>query len=197
MTQSPTTRLQDLLDLPPEQWDADARRQVVALAYGRLCLLARKILYEDFPRLKNVHGSGSVVNEAALRLLKTLDQVHPRTAREFFLLAAQNVRWVLLDMARKARQPQPVVLAEAVEQAVDPHAEIDPAKAAMWAELHQQVETLPEMQRKVVHCLLYLGMSQAEAAQLLEVHPRQISRLWLSARLHLARALPVGPGETI
>jgi RNA polymerase sigma factor (sigma-70 family) len=192
MSDSPTTQLQALLDLPPHQWDAEARRQVIGLAYGRLCLLARKILYEDFPRLGKVHASGSIVNEAVLRLLKALDQVHPPTAREFFLLAAQTVRWVLLDLARKARRPGAVALPDVIEQAADPHAELDPARAAMWAEVHQRVEHLPEPQRAVAHCLLYLGLSQADTAQLLKIHPRQVSRLWLSARLQLAEVLPPG-----
>jgi RNA polymerase sigma factor (sigma-70 family) len=190
MSESPTNQLQALLDLPPEQWDTDARRQLLGLAYGRLCLLARKILYEDFPRLGKVHASGSVVNEAVLRLFKALDQVHPRTAREFFLLAAQTVRWVLLDLARKARRPRPAGMPEVVEQAVDPHAEFDPARAAMWAELHQRVEHLPEPDRSVANCLLYLGLSQADTAQLLKLHPRQVSRLWLRVRLQLAEGLP-------
>jgi RNA polymerase sigma factor (sigma-70 family) len=189
MSVGPTTKLELLLARPPEQWDGAARSQLLALAHDRLCLLARKILYEDFPRLKNLHASGSVVNEAVLRLLKALDQVHPRSTREFFLLAAQTIRWVLLDMARKARH-EATGRPEAVELAADPARQIDPLRAAMWAELHQRVESLPEQQQSVAHCLLYLGLSQAETAHLLTLHPRQVSRLWLRARLQLAEVLP-------
>ena len=42
----------------------------------------------------------------------------------------------------------------------------------------------------------YLDLTQAEIATLLNLHPRQVSRLWVAAADRLAAALPDADGPT-
>ena len=42
-----------------------------------------------------------LANEASLKLFEALADVHPETVPDFFRLAAQRMRWLLLDLARR------------------------------------------------------------------------------------------------
>src|SRR5262249_8460459 len=61
----------------------------------------------------------------------------------------------------------------------------DPTRLARWSEFHRKIETLPEEEREVFDLVWYQGLSQAEAADLLQVSERTIKRRWQSARLKL------------
>ena len=60
---------------------------------------------------------------------------------------------------------------------------------ALLTEFHEQIEKLPEDQRRVFELHYYGDFSQAEIAQMLGVHRKQVSRLWLAATGRLARWL--------
>jgi RNA polymerase sigma factor (sigma-70 family) len=59
----------------------------------------------------------------------------------------------------------------------------------MLTEFHQQVETLPVDLRTVFELRYYGGYTQAEIAQILSLHPKQVSRRWLAATGRLSRWL--------
>jgi RNA polymerase sigma-70 factor (ECF subfamily) len=62
------------------------------------------------------------------------------------------------------------------------------------------VEALPEGERAVFDLLWYQGLTQAEAAVVLNVSEPTIRRRWRSARLHLHEALggeAPGAGATV
>ena len=44
-----------------------------------------------------------------------------------------------------------------------------PLRLAEWTELHERIAALPELERETVELLLYRGLSQADAARLMEV----------------------------
>jgi DNA-directed RNA polymerase specialized sigma24 family protein len=53
---------------------------------------------------------------------------------------------------------------------------------------------LPEPEREVFEMHYYLGIPQAEIARLLDLHPRKISYLWVSATDILAQHLSGSEG---
>ena len=57
--------------------------------------------------------------------------------------------------------------------------------SAAWKELHEQVDGLPEDQREVVGLVFYQGMTQVEAAQILEVTVRTVQNRLKSATFAL------------
>src|SRR3974377_1737744 len=80
--------------------DEAARREIIDRTYERLRRLAAVILNESFPRLKDTPAlldTTDVTNEAALKLYEALAEIQPATGRDFFRLAAQRIRWLLLD----------------------------------------------------------------------------------------------------
>jgi RNA polymerase sigma factor (sigma-70 family) len=196
MASDQATHLQQLLE-HLRRGDDSARRELVGCAYERLRLLARKILHEDFPRFENLHETGSVLDEVALRLLKALEQEAPGTVRGFFALAAKKTREVLLDLARRDRRRGGEARREGAAQAADASQSTypdeaadsshDPARLAQWTEFHQKVDELPQEQREVVDLHWYQGLTQAETALLLGITQKEVSRLWIKA----TRKLPV------
>jgi RNA polymerase sigma-70 factor (ECF subfamily) len=159
-------------------------------------------MLRDFPRVHRWEQTDDVLQGAALRLLRTLTDVQPADAADFFRLAGLNVRRELLDLAKHYYGPLGLGAHHAtVEQRPDQSAtsaqrnepadasDDGPERLAAWTEFHQQVERLPEEEREVFSLLWYQGLTQAEAAEVLGVSDRTIKRRWQTARLHLHDAL--------
>jgi RNA polymerase sigma factor (sigma-70 family) len=185
-----TLRLQSLLDRM-NAGDPAARRELIARAYDRLRLLAGAILNRSFPTLRNRHDLDSVLHDSYIRLVQALDSVTAPTVADFFRLAARKINHVLLDLIdRHRRHGRGDGLSGFA--ADPPDQSHDPARLALWAEFHAQAARLPDGPREVFELQYYLDLSQAEIAVLLNLHPRKVSRLWQSAKDHLAAALPDG-----
>jgi RNA polymerase sigma factor (sigma-70 family) len=196
---SQTRQIQDWIDRL-RAGDESARDRLIDCAYQRMMHLARKML-RDFPRVHRWEQTDDVLQGAALRLLRTLADVQPATAADFFRLAGLNVRRELLDLAKHYYGPLGLGAHHAsVEQPRDQSGtsvlggekageSLQPDRLAAWTEFHQQVERLPEEEREVFSLLWYQGLSQAEAAEVLGVSERTIKRRWQMARLHLHEAL--------
>jgi RNA polymerase sigma-70 factor (ECF subfamily) len=185
-----TSQLEPLLDRA-NRGDDSARQALVGRAYQRLSYLAKRMLHHDFPRLKRAHGTGSLVHKAAIGILEALQVIRPPTVRDFFRLAAQHMRWVLLDWARNL-PPEPLPLDLGVNDPPAP-ADCQPGKdftdpewREAWAELHQQAEKLPPQERDVFDLVGYGGLTQAEAARSLNLSPRTVRYRWNKACLLLA-----------
>jgi RNA polymerase sigma factor (sigma-70 family) len=169
-----------------------AQRELLDRACARLRRLAGTMFAGSFPALRDRHELDSVVHEAWLRLFQALEQVEPPTVADFFRLAAHKIRQVLLDMAdgqrrRAARAASgrggdagPDALTFASDQT------LDPVRLALWSEFHARVANLPEDERKVFELHYYLELPQAQIAQMLNLHARKVSYLWVSSIHRLA-----------
>lgn len=179
------------------QGDDSARRALLERVYHRLCRIAAATLHAEFPRLRDHHELHSVVDQAWIRLLEALETTQPATAEEFYSLMFHKVRHVLLDLARrKSREDARVRQApggrddsNSPSRFEPGDATDDPALLAFWTEFHQEVANLPDSERAVFDFHYYAEFPQAEIAQLLNLHPKQASRLWLSATGKLGRWL--------
>jgi RNA polymerase sigma factor (sigma-70 family) len=186
--------LQGLLDRL-RQGDREARRLLLERACERLRRLAGRMLHGSFPQLACRHEVDSVVHETWVRLLQALEKTEPSSVADFFRLAAHKFRQVLLDMAqRERRRGQREVLGlSGMDSAGPAPAEMsttnDPARLALWTEFHEKVATLSEQERAVFEMHYYLGLPQAEIAQVLELHPRKVSYLWIAATEKLGEGL--------
>jgi RNA polymerase sigma-70 factor (ECF subfamily) len=178
--------------------DESARGELLNCACDRLTRLTRKMLH-SYQRVRRWEQTDDVLQNALVRLYRSLADVKPAGAADFFRLAALNIRRELLDLAKHYYGPRGLgtnyasVGAEQSSQAgavLDPAvSRDDPDRLAAWAEFHAQVEKLPEEEREVFDLLWYQELSQAEAAALLGVSDRTIKRRWASARLKLHEAL--------
>jgi RNA polymerase sigma-70 factor (ECF subfamily) len=171
--------------------DQAARQELIGCAYQRLRCLARVILNESFPRLKAAPAAletTDVADEAALGMYEVLAEIQPATPRDFFRLAAQRIRWLLLERAKQVARARSELLDSPAPRAADRPPE-DDAPGALEA-LYQQIEALPDKEREVVDLLYFHELDQSEAAAILGVTERSVRRYWTAARLKLLQALP-------
>jgi RNA polymerase sigma-70 factor (ECF subfamily) len=155
-------------------------RALLDRAVRRLHQLCASLLYKSYPRLTrpplNLQAD-EMLSAVVERLLKALRQARPATARQFFALACQHMRWELNDLARRLDE-QPA--------AVELHDDTVPAPASSASgltpdgrRLLEAIERLPEGEREAFDLVRIQGLSQAEAAQVLEVSVMTVNR-----RLH-------------
>ena len=121
------------------------------------------------------------------RLLKALREARPTNVRQFFALASQHMRWELNDMARRLdEEPDAVTLPP----------ELVPAQASSESGLSPDalrifgaIDRLPEDDREVFDLVRIQGMSNAEAARVLEVSPMTVMRRLNRSLTQLATTL--------
>jgi RNA polymerase sigma factor (sigma-70 family) len=191
MDSAVTVELQRLLDRL-RAGDQAARREFLEQACHRLRRLAGKILAGSFPNLQRRHDVDSVVHETWLRLMQAMQKADPPTVADFFRLAAHKIRQVLLDMVsqrqREHHQNETLMPAnDSLASRNEPGDQsLDGARLAVWTEFHNRVGELAEAERTIFEMHYYLGLPQAEIAQILELHPRKVSYLWVAATEQLA-----------
>lgn len=185
-----TTRLQNWLELA-RNGDADLRGEIIEHACERLRVLAHKML-RHYPGVRRWCQTDDVLQNAMLRLHRSLAEVRPESASQFYGLAATQIRRELIDLARHYYGAEGEGAnhhtdgGRAAERKTDQHR---PDTVVDWTEFHQQVDKLPEEQREVVNLLWYEDLSQPEAAEVLGVSLATLKRRWQAARMAMYEAL--------
>jgi RNA polymerase sigma factor (TIGR02999 family) len=163
------------------------------LVYDELRKLAAQRLRREKPG--QTLDATALVHEAYLRLVDVEQAQRWNSRGHFFAAAAEAMRRILIDRARRKRRPklggdrQRVNLDAAVSVAepVDQVLEIDAA-------ICQLAETEPA-KAQLVRLRYYAGLTLAEAAECLGVSPATAKRQWTVARAWLYDALSPADGE--
>jgi RNA polymerase sigma factor (sigma-70 family) len=194
---SHTLRIQSYLDRLRDG-DETARSELLQCAVERLRKLARKML-RTYPRVRRWEETDDILQNAVLRLHRALGQIALATPRDFYRLAALNIRRELLDLAKHYYGPLghgakhasrgPGESSGATEPVEQGDLSTEASRLVAWGEFHEQIGALPDEEREVFDLLWYQGLNQAMAAELLGVSERTIKRRWQAARLHLHEAL--------
>src|SRR5258707_465715 len=99
-----------LLELAGDSPTEPVVRALLERAVGRLELLCATLLFRSYPRLTRPPlnlQSEEMLSAVVERLLKAMREVRPETARQFFGLATQHMRWELNDLAGEELMPAP------------------------------------------------------------------------------------------
>lgn len=167
-----------------EQGDAHAAGQLLPLVYEELRKLAAQKLTHEKPG--QTLGATALVHEAYLRLVG--DQQFANR-RHFFAAAAQAMRRILIDSARR-KQLLPRVELAGIEPAL--------ADDGRLLELNDALERLAAeepMAAKIVEARVFAGLSVEEAADALGLSRATAYRDWAFARAWLATALGEKSGQ--
>src|SRR4029453_11847670 len=170
--------LDELANLHGEAPAEPVVRQLLASAVDRLHLLCRTLFFRSYPRLTRPPLSlqtEEMLDAVVERLLKAMREVRPPTVRQFFALANQHMRWELNDLARRLDEESRAV--ELRESSVPAPAESSASQLSPnIRRIMDSIESLPEEEREVFNLLRIQGMTQTEAAFVLEVSVKTVQR---------------------
>jgi RNA polymerase sigma factor (sigma-70 family) len=173
-------------------------RVLLGRAVPRLQRFCATLLHHDFPRLTHPPlnlQTDELLGAVVERLIKALREARPRTAREFFALAGQHMRWELKDLARRLDN-QPVAV-ELREGQVPAQASSDSGLSPDGRRMLEAIDSLPADEREAFDLVRIQGLTYAEAADLLVVAPKTVQRrLDRGLRLLTERLGDLGPGAT-
>jgi RNA polymerase sigma-70 factor (ECF subfamily) len=165
-------------------------RALLDRAVRRLQLLCSNLLYRKYRRLTlpplNL-SPDEMLSAVVERLLKAMRSVRPETVRQFFALVNQHMRWELNDLARRLDE-QPDV-ARLDEGQVPAPSSSGSLLTPTGRRVLEAIDRLPEEEREVFDLLRIQGMTQAEAAEVLDVSAKTVQRRLNHSLLLLAKDL--------
>ncbi len=184
------------------QWrggDDQALDEILIQSQDRLRRMASRRL-SNFPAAGRWHQTDDVLQNALIRLNRSLKEVQPKNKRQFHGLVATQIRRELLDLAKNLNGPQGRDRNHATAPADPNHAKgrqmPDPAAPSDsdysdqdMVAFHEAVTQLEPDVREVFELRYYQGMSRAEVAELLEVSEKTIQRRYREAKLALSQKL--------
>lgn len=166
--------------------DSDALERLIPIVYRQLRTLARRCLRGE--RAGTLETTG-LVNEAYLRLARS-SRVQWRDRAHFFAIAAQLMRRVLVDEARKRRFQKRG--GDAIRVTLDDATVASPPREVDLVALDEALDALARVaprKCRVVELRFFGGLTIEETAAVLEVSTDIVKREWRTAKLWLLREL--------
>ena len=171
-----------------EQGDAHAAAQLLPLVYDELRRLAAQKLAHEAPG-QTLDATG-LVHEAYLRLVGPVDGDRWKDRGHFFAAAAEAMRHILVDRARRKRRPKHGGGRKRIE--LDDRVPAPPTAEEHLLALDEALTQLagddPEA-AAVVQLRYFAGLSVEEAAQSLGMSRASAYRHWTFARACLRQQL--------
>ncbi len=171
------------------QGDRGAADELVSLVYAELRRMATAKLRDERPG--HTLQATALVHEAWMKLMNQHGATWQNRA-QFFAVAAQAMRRILVDHARRRRAAKRGDGTSPVD--VDSLAHVltaplpDDRLLALDAAL-EELAALDARQARIVELRFFGGLSVEEAADILAVSPTTIKREWATARAWLFRAV--------
>jgi RNA polymerase sigma factor (TIGR02999 family) len=175
-----------------EQGDRKATEQLLPLVYAELRKLAVQKMAQEKPG--QTLQPTALVHEAYIRLVGDGDVRGWDSRGHFFAAAAEAMRRILVDAARRKRRLKHGGGLRRVDQREADHA-IAPPVADLLAldEALAKLATLDNDSAELVKLRFFAGLSLAEAAQVLGLPARTAGRRWAYARAWLSQEIFGGP----
>jgi RNA polymerase sigma factor (TIGR02999 family) len=171
-----------------EAGDPKAAAELLPLVYEELRKLAAARLAAEAPG--NTLQPTALVHEAFLRLVGPADEQRWDSRGHFFAAAAEAMRRILVDAARRKQREKHggdrhrVDLDAAPATAPEPRHDLIALDAALTRLAAEDAQAA-----RLVELLHFAGLSVPEAARALGISPRTADRVWAYARAWLHREL--------
>lgn len=162
--------------------DAEARDELWPLVYGELKVLARSLRRRNFPLAARGPRTTTLVQEAALRLLGAEFSAHDR--RHFYSLAAQAMRYVMVDEARRRLAKKRAAEEGAGELPLELAATSDVRPEEILG-VHNAMAKLGKVHPRYVRLVelrYFAGLTIEETAEVLAISTPTVKRDWSAAR---------------
>jgi RNA polymerase sigma factor (TIGR02999 family) len=164
--------------------DDDALQKLSSRVYSELRQMARRHMRNEQPG--RTLQTTALVHEVYLRLAG-VSKVDWRQRAQFFAMAAQMMRRILVDAARARASRKRDVHVNFEETAV-----LSPQPDHSMLALDDALEAFCQIaprQAKVVELRFFGGLSEKEIVEVLKISPRTVRRDWEFARVWLEREL--------
>jgi RNA polymerase sigma factor (TIGR02999 family) len=181
-----------------EQGDPHAAQQLLPLVYEELRKLAAQRLAHEAPG--QTLQATALVHEAYLRLVDAEKAQHWNSRGHFFAAAAEAMRRILVEQARRKRRAKHggdrrrVDLDEALPVATAPAENLLELDEAL-----SRLEASDPLAASLVKLRYFAGLTMPQAAETLGISLRNAERNWTYARTWLHRELttsdPSDPSE--
>jgi len=135
--------------------------------------------------------TSALVNEAYMRLVDQ-KSVHWKNRAHFFGVAAQLMRRILVDHARKRARAKRGGRAQMVSLADQAVVFREGAEVIALDEALTNLADMDPRKSQIVEMKFFGGLSTEEVAEVLKVTPRTVEREWRKARAWLNRAISKG-----
>lgn len=210
-TESTLVALQDLLDNLQRGENVEAiKDQLVSRVFLRLQQLAHRMLYA-YDRQKLDEETNGLVAEAYLRLNRSLEDLKPETVRQFFGLAALQMRRHLLDKLRaihgRGEMKRPKITSLTPESPDGSAIQLGVAAAenafdGTSIDVLASLDKLEERQRECLVLQHWYGFTHQDIASLMGVSTKTVQRMTNLAFIQLNELLKSyrpteHPGETV
>jgi RNA polymerase sigma factor (TIGR02999 family) len=164
-----------------------AAEKLMPLVYEELHRLAHQYMSRERPG--HTLQTSALINEAYLRLIDQ-KEVHWKNRAHFFGIAAQLMRRILVDYARRRRYQKRGGEVRQVE--FDEAMIVSQERAADVIALDDALKSLAEFDERksqIVELRFFGGLSIEETAQVLDVSPGTVMRDWTLAKAWLRKAI--------
>jgi len=183
--------------------DSTAREALLKAVSVRMENLSRKMLHSN-KVVERWEETMDISQQASVKLWRAMGDAPIADVPHLLRIMAMQIRNVLKDRYRKYAGPEGIGRHHYSEAQIavknqEGNGGMSPLDACgEWdqslesVDLHDIVERLSEEDQEIVNLLYYHGMSQTEAAAVLNISDKTVRRRWQRARLALADALEAG-----
>ncbi|HVH71089.1 MAG TPA: sigma-70 family RNA polymerase sigma factor [Candidatus Dormibacteraeota bacterium] len=179
----------------PLHWgsgDLKALEAILPLVYDELRHLARHYLRQQRPN--HTLQTTALVHEAYLRLAEE-KSLHVKDRAHFLGIAAQLMRWILVDYERSRRAAKRG--AGATRLTLDPSIAQGPVQSRdvdllALNEALDRLAKLDSQQSRIVELRYFGGLTIEDTSEFLAISPATVKRSWSSARAWLLREMSRG-----
>ncbi len=171
-----------------DQGDPKAADELLPLVYEELRhLAARRMVNEAAGQTLQ---PTALVHEAWLRLVGNDGQAQFQNRAHFFAAAAEAMRRILIDRARRKRAARHGGNQQRVDiETVDLTSETDDDQLLAVNEALNKLATQHKVEAELVKLRYFVGMTNDEAAVVLGISPRTAKYYWTHARAWLYREI--------
>jgi RNA polymerase sigma-70 factor, ECF subfamily len=167
--------------------DEEALARIAPLVHAELYRLAKRYMSRERP--DHLLQTSALINEAYVRLIDW-KAVRWQNRAHFFGVAAQMMRRILVDFARKRPKLEKDV--DALNISLDEAMTVTVAKDADLLALDEALKslaTIDERKSQIVELRFFGGLSVDETAEVMKIAPITVIREWNKAKAWLYREL--------